>query len=382
MTVPCPCCPAGPPRCALVPVQFTGVSQTVAQAGWNQSNLSQTIDGNTGNQTCGYNSPGNNTASTTLRVTYTVAPQDRVRGLRLWNQGGNDLSDFDGLGTFNAEFYAGAVLLATLPCSGVNGGQAQSFTLPGGQALNGVDRVVLRELGKLSTSSVAPLWRELQLLEVQPVFPCRRANGALQWYSVAGVPVPNGDVFDCPEVNPLVLDDFTIQGAAFNFTGDGSGADEGMLLNPPAATTNTGTVQVSPGLYHPSNASPTMPCGGRRMDLTFPPGSSFDFAYTNVGGSNAGGVYIQLVAPSLGGSLNFGPFSVGTFVPGQTRTITVLGGVARLTYLGGPTNANAPQSSGATCGLTSVGPSLIALHFGNTSTADFPIRFNISFATS
>jgi hypothetical protein len=152
-----------------------------------------------------------------------------------------------------------------------------------------------------------------------------------------------------------------------------------MLLNPPAASVSTGTVQASPGLYIPSAASPTTPCGGRRMDETFPPGSSFDFAYTNVSASG-GGVFIQLAAPSLGGTLNFGPFAAGAFQPGQSRTITVPGGRATLTYLqGAATGANAPQSSGATCGLTSSGTSLIALHFANTSTADFPMRFNIAF---
>lgn len=384
MPIPCDCCPTGPPRCALVAVRFTGVAQTVAEAGWNPVDLALTIDGVTATTALsGYNSPAVNAPSTILRVTYThTTPQNRVRGLRLWNQAGGDHGDNDGLGVFTAEFYSGTTLLTSLTMSGANGGQAQTFTLPGDLELSSVTSVVLRDMGKRSASSVAPLWRELQLVEVQTVFPCRRTAGALEWYDAAGNVVPAPDVIPCPEpAAPLIVPDLTVQGAAFNFPADGSGAGEGMRLNPPAASVSTGTAEASPGLYVPSAASPTTPCGGRRMDETFPPGSSFDFEYTNVGASG-GGVFIQLAAPSLGGALNFGPFTVGTFLPGQSRTISVPGGQATLTYLSGPSNANAPQSSGATCGLTSSGSSLIALHFGNTSTADFPIRFNVAFTAN
>ena len=64
-------------------------------------------------------------------MTYTHStPQSRVRGLRLWNQGGGNLNDADGLGAFTADFYAGATLLATLNTAGVNGGAAQTLLLP------------------------------------------------------------------------------------------------------------------------------------------------------------------------------------------------------------------------------------------------------------
>ncbi len=201
MSLPCDCCPTGAPRCALVGVQFTGVAQTVAQSGWPPVSLPLTIDGITATTILsGYNSPAGIAPTPTPQVTYThTTPQNRVRGLRLWNQGGGVLTDFDGLGPFNADFYAGVTLLTTLATSGANGGAAQSLLLPGLTELNGVDRVVIRNLGKLSTGTVAPLWRELQLVEIQTVFPCRRRlTSALEWYDQAGNLVSSADIIPCP----------------------------------------------------------------------------------------------------------------------------------------------------------------------------------------
>lgn len=198
--VPCDCCATGAPRCALVAVQFTSAVQTVAQAGWTPVAIAATSDGITATVSLsGYNSPGGIAPTPTPQVTYThTAPQDRVRGLRLWNQGGGNLSDFDGLGVFVADFYAGATLLSTLNTSGANGGAAQNLLLPALAELNGVDRVVIRNLAKLSAGTVAPLWRELQLVEVQTVFPCRRRSGALEWYSQNGNLIPSTDIIPCP----------------------------------------------------------------------------------------------------------------------------------------------------------------------------------------
>lgn len=199
--VPCDCCPTGAPRCALVAVQFTTAAQTVSQAGWTPVAIAATADGITATTALsGYNSPAGASPTPTPQVTYThTVPQDRVRGLRLWNQGGGNLSDFDGLGVFTADFYTGATLLATLNTSGANGGAAQTLLLPSLTELNGVDRVVIRNLAKLQAGTVAPLWRELQLVEVQPAFPCRRrASGALEWYDQNGNLVPSTDIIPCP----------------------------------------------------------------------------------------------------------------------------------------------------------------------------------------
>lgn len=200
MSAPCDCCPTGAPRCALVAVQFTGVTETVAAAGW-VPNLAPTIDGITATLALsGYTaSPAGIAPTPAPEVTYThTTPQDRVRGLRLWNQGGGNLSDFDGLGVFVADFYAGVTLLSTLNTSGANGGAPQNLLLPALAEVNGVDRVVLRNLAKLGAGTVSPLWRELQLVEVQPVFPCRRRSGALEWYDQNGNLIPSTDIIPCP----------------------------------------------------------------------------------------------------------------------------------------------------------------------------------------
>lgn len=198
--VPCDCCGTGPPRCALVGVPFSTVAQTTAAAGWTQVSLPATIDGITATAALsGYNSPGGIAPTPTPEVTYTLTtPQDRVRGLRLWNQCGGVLTDFDGLGPFVADFYAGATLLTSFNTSGANGGAAQTLLLPALAELSGVDRVVLRNLGKLQAGTIAPLWRELQLVEVQTVFPCRRRSGALEWYDQAGNRVAAADIIPCP----------------------------------------------------------------------------------------------------------------------------------------------------------------------------------------
>jgi hypothetical protein len=199
-SVPCDCCPvAAPHRCAVVQVPFNNVTQIVAQTGWTPSNLHLTIDGITATPaTSGYNSPAGVGPSTTLRVEYSLAvAHSRVRGVRIWGQGGSDLNDADGPASWVTEFYAGAVLLATLPSTGANGAAPVTSLLPGGQELTGVTRVVMRDILKLSGSTVSPLWREFQLLEVQEVYPCRRRSGALQWYSQAGVLVPAADLVEC-----------------------------------------------------------------------------------------------------------------------------------------------------------------------------------------
>lgn len=197
--MPCDCCFTEAAGCALVAVQFNAVAQTVPQAGWNPSNLGLTIDGITNTAAIsGYNTAVGNTPSAELRVTYTMtAPQNRVRGIRIWNQAGSDHGDADGLNNFTAEFYAGAALLTTATWQVGNGGAPFTRTLPGGLELDGVDSVVLHTLDKQIGGSVAPLWREFQLLEFQPVFPCRRRGGALEWYDASGNLVANGDVTDC-----------------------------------------------------------------------------------------------------------------------------------------------------------------------------------------
>jgi hypothetical protein len=149
----------------------------------------------------GFNSPGVQlTAATSPIVDLEfAAPQNRVRGLREWNQGGGDLGDADGFASWDFEFFAGAVSLATGNMVMGNGGAPFSFLLPGGQELNGVTRVRLSNMRKLNPGSgVSPLLREVRALLVQPVYPCRRPRtGAIEWYSQAGDLVPAADLVAC-----------------------------------------------------------------------------------------------------------------------------------------------------------------------------------------
>jgi len=199
VAVPCDCCPTGAHRCAPATARFDTVAETASQAGWNPTNLALTIDGVTNSAALsGYTTTLGNLPSTTLRVTYGLSTQhNRVRGLRLWNQGGGILTDSDGLFQFTADFYSGATLLASLPCTGGNGGAPFTFLLPAGGEVDGVDSVVLHTMNKQIGGTQAPFWRELQLVEVQTVFPCRRRNGTVEWYSEAGNLVPTADVTNC-----------------------------------------------------------------------------------------------------------------------------------------------------------------------------------------
>lgn len=197
--MPCDCCPTMGVACAAAISRFSTVAETQAQAGWAPVNLAATIDGITATATVsGYNSPAGLAPTPTPQVTYTIAPaRSRVRGLMLWNQGGNDLNDSDGLGPFTADFYAGATLLYSFATAGANGPAPQTLTFPPGASLNGVDRVVLRNLGKLSGSTVAPLWRELQLINLERAFSCQTPDGVLHWYDSSGIEVSPTQVQTC-----------------------------------------------------------------------------------------------------------------------------------------------------------------------------------------
>lgn len=360
MPVPCDCCPTGPPQCALGSVQFTGVAETVPQAGWNQVNLAGTADGITATTSLsGYNTAVGNTPSAALRVEYTITPQNRVRGLRLWNQAGGDLNDADGLNNFTAEFYAGAALLATHSWQGVNGGQAQTFTLPLGTELNGVDRVVLRNLDKQIGGSVAPLWRELQLLTFQSVFPCRRRNGVVEWYDQAGNLLSSADVVVCDEPTAFVTPTLTMNSSAFG--DDPSGTAENMCSVTPTPTTATGWT-LAGACYDPTVGNPS---------FTWSNVSSVEMQYGDNGnGQPSGAVFISFTA--VGFPTITWPTNLANMQIGEQRLSNVFGGGrrARLTYLSGPPHT-------ATSGTIRMnGGSTLAVHPLNVS-AQLPIRFRL-----
>lgn len=361
MPYPCDCCPTGPPRCALAGQQFTGVAETVPQAGWNQTNLALTIDGDvTSTTNSGYTTTVGNVQSTTLRVEYTLAtPATRVRGVRLWNQAGGILTDADGLNNFTAEFYAGAVLLATQSWTGVNGGQAQNFTLPLGLELTGVDRVVLRNLDKQIGGSVAPLWRELQLLTFQTVFPCRRRTGVLEWYDQAGNLVANADVVGCDTPTPFVTPTLTMNGSAFG--DDPSGTAENMCNVVPAPTTATGW-NLTGSCYDPTTGAPS---------FTWTNVSSVEMEFGDNGNGQPSGAVFVSFTPSGFPTITW-PTNFSNMVVGEQRLSNVFGGGhrARLTYLSGPPHT---ASSGT---IRMNGGSTLAVHPLNVS-AQLPIRFRL-----
>lgn len=208
--VPCDCCPSGPPRCALVENVFDGAHTEVFTGGpgitpvggpGSAVGLARWSDWDTsGGNFTGYNSGPTQfdaVTSPVIDLSFSV-PQDRVRGLREWNQGGGDLSDLDGFASWDFEFFAGATSLATGNMVMGNGGAPFTHLLPGGQTLNGVTRVRLSNMRKLNPgATVAPLVREVRALQVETVFPCRRPSGVLEWHTADGDPVPAADVVSC-----------------------------------------------------------------------------------------------------------------------------------------------------------------------------------------
>jgi hypothetical protein len=327
--------------------------------------LPLTVDGVTATTALsGYNSPAGNVPTTTLRVAYThSSPQNRVRGLRLWNQCGADLNDSDGLGTFTAEFYAGATLLHTLVTAGANGGAAQTLMLPPGVELSGVDSVVLRTISKLSGSSVAPLWRELQLVEFQTVFPCRRPNGTLEWYDQSGNLIPTASVVDCGSgASPFVtIPDLRLTGGFFGDGPDPAGENLCNVTPAPSATTN---LTLSGVCYDPNGV------GNPTMDWVLP--SVVELEYGNLP-HTSGGVNISFSSPTLG-SITW-PTNATDMAVGSSRTSNIFGGGRRavLTYISGPPAGSPSQTIRMNGGAT------LGIHLGTTDNTTPAIRFQISF---
>ncbi|WP_030236777.1 hypothetical protein [Streptomyces sp. NRRL S-350] len=361
MAVPCNCCPVGlASACALVGVQFTGVAETASQAGWTQTNLALTADGDTTSTVnSGYTTTVGNTPSTTLRVEYTLStPHNRVRGLRLWNQGGSLLTDSDGLNRFTAEFYAGATLLTTATFQGVNGAGPTTHTLPLGLELTGVDRVVLRTLDKQIGGAIAPLWRELQLLTFEPVFACRRGT-TLEWYDQYGNLVANADVVSCDQPTPFITPTLTMNSSAFG--DDPSGTAENMCNVVPTPSSATGWT-LTGACYDPTTGTPSFTWNGvSAVEMSFG---------DNGNGQPSGAAFISFTAsgsPAITWPTNLTGMDIG-----EQRLSNVFGGGhrARLTYVSGP-----PQS--ASSGTVRMnGGSTIALHFNNVSVQP-PIRFRL-----
>lgn len=203
MPYPCDCCAFGDARCALGERLFDGGDAVLVSQGTATGiyPLSRWSDGDiAGPNFTGFNSPGVQfTAATSPVVELLFAsPVNRLRGVREWNQGGGDLGDADGFASWDMEFFAGAVSLGVFNMTMGNGGAPFTFLLPGVQELDGVTRVRLSNMRKLNPGSgVSPLTREVRALAFQTVFPCRRGNGAVEWYTEGGLLVPSASVGVC-----------------------------------------------------------------------------------------------------------------------------------------------------------------------------------------
>lgn len=165
--------------------------------------LSRWSDGDiAGGNFTGFNSPPAQFTAVTSPIIDLVfaVPQNRIRGLREWNQGGGDLNDQDGFASWDATFYDSALAVITTGNMVMgNGGAPFTFLLPGGQIVNDVAKARLSNMRKLNPgATVAPLVREVQALQINPVYSCRTPAGVLQWYDPAGNLIPTGDLVDCP----------------------------------------------------------------------------------------------------------------------------------------------------------------------------------------
>jgi len=332
--IPCDCCPTGDTRCALVEQLFDGTTVLVSNGtATGVYPLTRWSDGDvSGPNFTGFNSPGVDfTAATSPVIELNFAtPQNRIRGLREWNQGGNDLGDADGFASWDFEFFAGATSLTTGNMIMGNGGAPFSFLLPGGQELNGVTRVRLSNMRKLNPGAgVSPLTREVRALAYQTVIPCRRNSGALEWYDQAGNLIPSSEVLDCATNQPpvpgqSVLQPFAIPDLHFlgGFFNDAPG--ENLCSLTPAPIANSGWAAPSSGCYDPTTANPTMDWG---------PTQSLDFTY---GGPNtSGAVSANFTSPTYG-AITW-PANAANMVVGEQRWSNVFGGgiLARMTYVSG-----------------------------------------------
>lgn len=378
--MPCDCCAFGEEQCGQVEQLFdgNGGSAILVSAGTSTGTypLDRWSNGDvSGGAFTGFNSPGVQFTAATSPVVDLVfaSPQNRVYGIREWNQGGGDLGDGDGFASWDMEFFAGATSLGVFNMTMGNGGAPFTFTLPGGLELNGVTRVRLSNMRKLNPGAgVSPLVREVRALKVAPVYPCHRPSGAVEWYDEAGNLVPSAGVTTCdglavgtaqpvPPADPVpfVIPDLHLLGGAFG--DDLSGQGENLCNIAPAPSATSGWAAPAGGCYDPTFSQPT-------MDWTST--NSVDITY---GGSAqvSGGVFIHFSSPSLG-AITWA--AAPAMAVGATRWSNFFGGGrrARMTYVSGPANADAPAMAGGT---------QINLGFGGPSQHIMNVRFLLEFFT-
>lgn len=181
--IPCNCCPLGLTRCSytytdcepdtvLVSQSTTSPvpNQTLVTAnpnGIGTINLAATADGNTaGGSYGGFNTNAGNATNLIMEYRWNVAV-DRAVQIRLWNNGGGNLNDGDGIGTALVTLLdgAGAQLWQGNLVAG-NGGAIFTTELNGvsiANQINGIRRMRLQNITNLAGGAPDILWRNINL---------------------------------------------------------------------------------------------------------------------------------------------------------------------------------------------------------------------------
>lgn len=352
MAVPCDCCPmVTDSYCGTSQVLFGSVGVMDNPAGLPITNLASTIDGTAGADLSGFSPPVSEaqlTSNPTTGFDYIfAAPVDRLKRLRWYNGGGGVLTDQDGFGLITVTLLDAGLLPLftttwdlTAPVGDNNIVRELNFA-----PVNGVSRIRFDHFHKQNTAvfgTGAPLLRQVEAFTTDPVYPCRRSNGTVEWYDAVGNLVPATDVHPCVSepsnialLTPVTLPDLRLQGTAFG--DDLSGHGENLCAIVPAPSATSGWTGPSGGCYDPTVGTPTM---------NWVSTSSVDITY---GGSTnvSGGVFMSFSSPTLGGiqwPTNTTPMAIG-----EQRWSNFFGGgkLARLTYVSGPASGSNLHQNGA-----------------------------------
>ena len=248
-------------RAATVTAGFDGVSVVANPNGWTVQNIGNTIDASVAGGNVGRIFTGLQDA-TGVVVEYTfTTPRLQVTGLELFNNGGNNLSDRDGIGAALVEvFDSSNALLFSGPLNAGNGAAAFVTTFP--SALDDVAMVRLSNIMNL-TGHAAPdiMWREfraVQHVSTPTLSTAINADGYSDDVTVAGTeglagtldwtlygPIPSGPSDSCAGLSWVGAPVFATDTVAV--TGDGL-----IVTTPPVAPTASGCYSYADTLSGPS----------------------------------------------------------------------------------------------------------------------------------
>lgn len=123
--------------------------------------------------------------------------------------------------------------------------------------------------------------------EADPVFPCRRSNGTLEWYDLAGAPVPGSRIYNCNA--PLLVPQITMAETAL---GDDAGLGERICNVVPPVSSSSGYTVLAGPCYDGSAGADVLNWDG--------PLSSLSMSYESGGNPGSGAALIRFSAPSIG----------------------------------------------------------------------------------